>query len=170
MRIDQRSLEPLLLELGKAPYIGQQFEFQLLIIVSLISIKDDTEPTKKFVIEYNKKSELTLGRLTNILKKHITLPENYETLLSSGVETRNFIAHGFLFSNAEMLGTEKERRRLINELIKAQIILDKCLSSTSSILEQLIQHLGGNLETILSKAQETYRRPRPLRRKKIIIA
>lgn len=147
------AIAPVVYELGKALYIAQQFETNLLYIVSLLSAQDGEVNAKSFISGLDTHAGRMLGQLAGVFKSKLELPDGFESFLREGVEARNRVMHGFVHRNTEKFLTINGRADLIEELREAQHTMDARLKFTATALDRLLQVFGGSLESLRAKAE-----------------
>lgn len=109
-------LDPVVFKLGAALYICQIFESSLILLHELID-EDESIPGKtvRFGADYSKK---TLGRLINLLKPRIDVPEGSMDFIYEAIDIRNEIVHGYMTTaeHMSMFETEEGRLALFSDL------------------------------------------------------
>ena len=102
---------------GAAMYAAQLFEVELVTL--LLCLERLTSPritaTKLDRID-DILSRKTLGALLGELKKHTTLDSEFEQLLLSYRDKRNYLAHRFFHENAQRMSTVQGFEELTEEL------------------------------------------------------
>jgi hypothetical protein len=149
----EEEISPVIYELGKALYIAQQFEMNLLFLVSVLSAQDGKLNTKSFVAGLDTHAGRTLGNLARAFKSKLELPDGLEAFLHEGVEARNRVMHGFVMHNTEKFQTRNGRAELIEELRDTQHILNERLKFAATALDRVLRTFGGSLEAVRAKAE-----------------
>lgn len=98
-------LDPVVFKLGAALYISQIFEGSLIFLHQLIDEDERVTGITKISDDYSKK---TLGKLLNLLKRRIDVPQQSLDYIFEAIELRNNIVHGYLISEQNMAQFESE--------------------------------------------------------------
>lgn len=98
-------LDPVVFKLGAALYISQIFEGSLIFLHKLIDEDERVMGITKIPDDYSKK---TLGKLLNLLKHRIDVPQQSLDYIFEAVDLRNSIVHGYLISEQNMAQFESE--------------------------------------------------------------
>ena len=141
-------LQPIIYELGVAVYLCQQFETNLLFLVSLLTSNDGTVSATSFKTSLVTYSKETLGRLVNKFKDKLALPDNYSKYLQQGGDARNLVVHGFVMRNTTKFLSPDGRSAIIDELREAQHVINERLLSVTEVLDRALQLFGGSIEVL----------------------
>jgi hypothetical protein len=98
-------LDPVVFKLGAALYISEIFEGSLIFLHELIDEDEKATGITKISDDYSKK---TLGKLLNLLKPRIDVPQQSLDYIFEAIELRNSIVHGYLISEENMAKFESE--------------------------------------------------------------
>jgi hypothetical protein len=130
------SMEPILLELGKALFICQGLESSLCLLHAQMSHEEASGTPGAFEASWDFHSGKTLGQLVNALRKRIDIPEDLSAFLESGMRLRNEIIHGFVNRNVKRLmepnsraAVEAELANMKREVKKRDVVVNKLLDS-----------------------------------------
>lgn len=148
-----QALQPVVYELGAAVYLCQQFEINLLFLVSIFTDHQGVVTSNSFndgIVTYSRE---TLGKLAQAFKSKLQLPENYELFIREGVKARNRVVHEFVMRNSGKFLTVQGRSELIDELREEQHIIKERLESVQMVLNRALQVFGGSLEQIRKEKQ-----------------
>lgn len=78
----------------------------------------------EFDLFMNEQFDKPLGRLINGLRKVASVPADFETLLTTALKTRNFLAHHFFRERAEFFMSGDGREKMVEELENAQRLFE----------------------------------------------
>ncbi len=81
--------------------------------------------------------ENTLGTMINNLKGIMNIPDEIETILSSALKKRNFLAHHYFRERSDEFMSQRGRDQMIRELENAQSLFKQA----DEILDKLIKPL-----------------------------
>lgn len=98
-------LDPVVFKLGAALFICQIFEGSLVFLHKLIDEDERATGITRITDDYSKK---TLGKLLNLLKRRIDLPQQSQDYIFEAIDLRNGIVHGYLVSEENMAKIESE--------------------------------------------------------------
>ena len=98
-------IDPVIFKLGAALYISQIFEGSLVLLHMLIDEDERVKGITKISDDYSKK---TLGKLLNLLKPRIDVPQRSLDYIFEAIEMRNTIVHGYLISEENMAKLESD--------------------------------------------------------------
>ena len=132
-------------QFGLAIYLAQVLEHGIgnaLVYTSLIpsnigNVRSATEWQEKFDQFLGTHFEKTLGRMISTLKAQVAIPNNLESLLSTALKTRNWLAHHYFRDRSDEFMNEAGRMKMIVELEEAQALF----SRTDQILGATIKPL-----------------------------
>ena len=144
----EEALTPVFRELGKALFIAQQFESNLLFLVALLSGKDGKLDAETFARGVEDHIELTLGRLAKAFKIKLNFPSDFEDFIREGVTTRNQIVHGYVQRNSEKLRTAVGRLQVTDELKDTQWVLEQRRIFTEQTLDRILEIFGGSKQKL----------------------
>jgi hypothetical protein len=153
-----QALRPVVYELGAAIYLCQQFETNLLFLVSILTANEEGVVTSKsfkdelVALSEAKKTKKTLGQLAVVFKSKLSLPDNFEAYIRQGVEARNNIVHGFVMRNTKKFLSSDGRTEIIDELREAQHVINERFVSLNEVLDRALQVFGGSLEQLRQEA------------------
>lgn len=102
---------------GAAMYAAQLFEVELVTLLLCVQRLADSEVTLEKLDKMDDAlSRKTLGTLLNELKKRTSLHPDFERLLSSYRDKRNYLAHRFFFENEQKMSNLEGFEELTKEL------------------------------------------------------
>ncbi|MFQ5741473.1 MAG: hypothetical protein ACE5JX_20950 [Acidobacteriota bacterium] len=102
---------------GSAYYAAQCFEVELCILLILAHRLREPTLSVEALDEIDRKlSQRTLGFLIRELPKHFEMQPEFEVLLGSYLEKRNFLAHRFFYERASSLLTAGGSEAMVEEL------------------------------------------------------
>lgn len=135
---------------GLALYLAQVLEHGLanaLMSAELLPRRAGNPVTKKlweaeFVLFMNEQFDKPLGRLISGLKKVALVPADLETLLSTALKTRNFLAHHFFRERAEFFMSRDGRKKMIEELEKAQRLFEAADEELTEVAKPFREKYG----------------------------
>lgn len=144
-----QALQPVIHELGIAVYLCQQFETNLLILVSLLTANEKGIVTSEsFRNGFKVHSTKTLGKLAGVFQSTLSLRTDFEAYIRQGVETRNSISHGFVIRNRLKFLSIDGRSEIIDELREAQQIINERLQMLNEVLDRALRVFGGSLDQL----------------------
>ena len=111
------AIKPILTEVGAAVYASQRLEGSIAYLLYLLSRANEIEiPTAFLETILNHQGKQTAGQLITLLRKHVTVSDHAEELLTAALDRRNTIVHHYLSENTMRMMIPKEREKMIGEL------------------------------------------------------
>jgi hypothetical protein len=90
----------------------------------------------------NEQFDKPLGRLVNGLRKVTSVPTDLETLLTTALKTRNFLAHHFFRERAELFMSRGGREKMIEELESAQRLFEAADEKLTEVAKPFREKYG----------------------------
>lgn len=147
-------MAPIVYEMGKVLFLAQQLEVNLLFLTSILSHEKGRIDGETFIKGMQRHEVLPLGSLAKAFKGKLPLPDDLEAYLKVAVDARNSIVHGFILRNTMQFRTTTGRDELLNELRKAQHVIDERRAATELALNTTLKLFGGDLEEMRRTANQ----------------
>jgi hypothetical protein len=130
---------------GLAIYLGQVLEHGIgntLVYASLIpnnigKIHSVSEWHEKFDQFLGAHFEKTLGRMISALKTEVVIPDELESLLSTALKTRNWLAHHYFRDRSDDFMNEAGRMKMVMELKETQSLLSRADEALEAVTKPL---------------------------------
>jgi ERCC4-type nuclease len=128
---------------GAAMYAAQLFEVELVTLLLNVQRLADSEVTLEKLNKMDDAlSRKTLGALLNELKKRTSLHPDFEQLLMSYRDKRNYLAHGFFFENAQKMSNLEGFKKLTKELQQTERQLREADAIAMKMSENVRREIG----------------------------
>lgn len=152
------SMEPILLELGKALFICQGFESSLYFLHAQLSFEQAAGEDGSFQASWDFHSTKTLGQLINALRKRIDIPDDLNAYLEAGMRMRNEIVHGFVNKNIKRLYDPNGRVQVESELVAMKLEIRKRDIAVNKLLDAFFAKYGFSNDDLKRNADEAWER------------
>lgn len=117
----ERSPDKVFLALGQTIYVGQLFEVTMLELMAAANeLLDGAGDGTKFQASLESLSRSTLGQLLHSFRARADIRSDIESLLSAGLEARNFVVHHFANHFGDDLADE------VKHPLHQQTLYEKC--------------------------------------------
>jgi len=146
-------LDPVVFKLGAALYISQIFEGSLILLHKLIDEEERIIGITKIGDDYSKK---TLGKLVNLLKRRIDVPQQSLDYIFEAIDLRNSIVHGYLISEENMSRFETEGAivNLVQDLDNKLKAIRERDRFVCGLIDQYLKKYGTSTEALKELAEK----------------
>lgn len=143
------SLHDLYREVGSALHKAQLVEYNIVSIHLLLIRTGSVESTKERVDSYWTRK--TLGQILDPVLNSKLLPDDFSRFLDTVVKARNYLAHSFFVSAAEVHTTEGIAE-LMREVFAMQEVFARAHHFFLQLLSELARTQDINVEEIMAQA------------------
>ena len=156
-KIDQKPIEPIVLQVGAAIQDSQQLELSIsLIITMLIDLSEGRLSDADFVGWMDRLGSKTLGRLIHTIKEHVDFDDTSETILKEALKSRNYIVHDFFNERSETFLTPVGRKEVLSELGKRRKQIRRAYEMIDPIVAKLFELKGIDMNQIIKDIHAEY--------------
>lgn len=122
--------------------IGNALVYAYLIPNNIGKICSPNEWQQKFDLFLGTHFEKTLGRMISTLKTEVKIPNELESLLSTALKTRNWLAHHYFRDRSDEFMNEAGRMKMIAEIEEAQALFSRADRVLDAIIKPLRERHG----------------------------